>query len=125
MRHHNPTSYSRFSGNHGRKVYTPYLDGNWTWTKPTPERAYIKVLKFVAEHPRCKRIDIIRAIWRPNANKLTSRGYMSSFFACLLFEDFLDYNSKFEYTITSLGRELLRNAGIKEITMVTTQTYRL
>ena len=125
MRHRNPISHSTFSGNYGRKVYTPYLDGNWTWTKPTPERAYIKVLKYVAEHPRCKRLDIIRAIWRPNANKLTSRGYMSSLFACLLFEDFLDYNSKFEYTITRLGCELLRNAGIKEITVVTTQTYRL
>lgn len=112
MRHHNPFSCDRFGGNYGRRVYIPYLNGNWTWTKPTPERAYIKVLKFVNEHPRCKRIDIIRAIWCPNATKESSKGYMSSLFACLLFEDFIDYNSKFEYTITHNGWKLLYKAGI-------------
>lgn len=115
MRHRNPISHSMFSGNYGRKVYTPYLDGNYTWTKPTPERSYIKVLKFVAEHPRCKRIDIIRAIWYPNATKESSRGSMSSLFACLLYDNFLDYNSKFEYTITSRGYELLCQAEINKI----------
>lgn len=111
MRHHNPTSRNIFSKDYGCKVYTPYLNGNWTWTKPTSERSYIKVLKFVAEHPYCKRIDIIRAIWLPNATKEKSKGYMSSLFACLLFDNFLDYNSKFEYIITNHGYELLRKAG--------------
>jgi hypothetical protein len=114
MRHHNPISCRGWSVNYGRKVYTPYLDGNWTWKKPTPERSYIKVLKFVAKHPHCKRIDIIRAVWCPNATKESSRGYMSSLFACLLFDNFLDYNSKFEYTITQNGCKLLYKAGIKD-----------
>lgn len=107
MRHYNPTSHSSLRGDYGRKIYTPYLNGHWTWTKPTHERSYIKVLKFVAKHPRCKRIDIIRAIWRPNATKLNSRGYMSSLFACLLFDNFLDYNSKYEYIVTYRGYDLL------------------
>jgi hypothetical protein len=115
MRHRNPTSCSRFSGNYGRKVYAPYRNGNWTWTKPTRERSYIKVLNFVAKHPGCKRIDIIRAVWRPNITKENSRGYMSSLFACLLFDNFLDYNSKYEYTITRRGYHLLCEAQINTL----------
>ena len=116
MRHHNPKSISIYSRRYGKTCYSPYLDGHWRYKKPTPERSYIKVIKFVAEHPNCKRIDIIRGIWIPNADKKNSRGHQSALFACLLYDDYIDYNDRYEYTVTELGRDLLRKAGITKLT---------
>jgi len=119
MRHHNPTSTSYYSRYHNQKCYSPY-QRNYTYTKPTPERAYVKVIKFVAEHPNCKRIDIIRALWCPNATKFTARGEQSALFSNLLYDDLIDYNYNYEYTVTQKGYDLLRKAGIKEINIVKT-----
>ena len=110
MRHRNPKSYSIFYKS-GTERRVPYTYGKYTYGKPSPERAYVKVVKFVAEHPNCKRIDIIRGIWRPNA-KAFMRGHQSSLLANLLYEDFIDYNRKYEYSITPKGYELLKRAGI-------------
>ena len=119
MRHHNPTSTSYFSLHHNQKCYSPYQQ-NYTFTKPTPERSYIKVIKFVAEHPHCKRIDIIRGLWWPNATKIDARGEQSALFSNLLYADLIDYNDKYEYIVTPFGLNLLKQAGITEINIVKT-----
>ncbi len=120
MRHHNPTVKWSFTHPYGGTVYRPYYDGNYTYARPNPNRTYVKVIKFVAEHPNCKRIDIIRGLWAPNANKKDARGTSSSLFACLLYDDLIDYNGKYEYTVTQKGYDLLRRAGITEINIVKT-----
>lgn len=120
MRHHNPTVKWSFTHPHGGTVYCPYYNGNYTYEKASPERTYVKVIKFVAEHPNCKRIDIIRGLWAPNANKNDSRGTSSSLFACLLYDDLIDYNDKYEYNVTQKGYDVLRRAGITEINVVKT-----
>lgn len=120
MRHHNPTSTSYFSLHHNQKCYSPYQSGHYTYEKASPERAYVKVIKFVAEHPNCKRIDIIRALWWPNANKIDARGEQSLLFSNLLYDDLIDYNCKYEYTVTQKGYDVLRRAGITEINIVKT-----
>ena len=114
MRHHNSTSTSCFSFRRGHVCTAPYCR-NYTYTRPTPERTYIKVVKFVAEHPGCKRIDIIRALWRPNAERRAARGEQSMLFANLLYNDLIDYDSEYEYYVTQDGVDLLRKAGIKEL----------
>ena len=123
MRHHNPTVKWSFTHPFGGTVYRPYIDGNYTYEKASPERAYVKVLKFVAEHPNCKRFDIIKALWCPNTTDAKQcRGTNSALFACLLYDDLLDYNCKYEYTVTKKGYDVLRRAGIKEIKIVKTIT---
>lgn len=119
MRHHNPTSTSLWSFHRNQKCYSPYQQ-NYTFTKPTPERTYVKVIKFVAEHPNCKRIDIIRGLWWPNANKTDARGEQSALFSNLLYADLIDYNYNYEYTVTQKGYDVLRRAGITEINIVKT-----
>lgn len=119
MRHHNPTSTSCCSVHRNQKCYSPY-QRNYTYTKPTPERTYVKVIKFVAEHPNCKRIDIIRALWWPKATKFDARGEQSLLFSNLLYDDLIDYNCKYEYTVTQKGYDILRRAGITEINIVKT-----
>jgi len=121
MRHRNPKSASYFSPRHGEKCYSPYLKP-YTYTRPTPARAYVKVVKFIAEHPDCKRIDVIRGLWRPNANAFDARGFQSSLFANLLYADFIDYNSKHEYNATQKGYDLLKHAGLKTLTVIKTIT---
>ena len=118
MRHHNPTSTSCWNFRK-QKCYSPYQQ-NYTYTKPNPERVYVKVIKFIAEHPNCKRIDIIRGLWWPNANKIDARGEQSALFSNLLYADLIDYNYNYEYTVTQKGYDLLRKAGITEITIVKT-----
>lgn len=120
MRHYNPTSTSYFSLHRNQKCYSPYHSGHYTYEKASPERVYVKVIKFVAEHPNCKRIDIIRRLWWPNANKLVARGEQSALFANLLYDDLIDYNGKYEYTVTQKGYDVLRRAGITEINIVKT-----
>lgn len=120
MRHHNPTSTSctaSIFGRYGKPVTVPYLNSNYSFTKPSPTRTYIKVIKYVAEHPNCKRVDIQHAVWKinPEVGAKYLRGDNSSLFAVLLYRDFIDYNDKYEYTVTGKGLKLLKEAGIAEI----------
>ena len=119
MRHHNPTSTSYFSLHQNQKCYSPYQQ-NYTYAKPTPERTYVKVIKYIAEHPNCKRFDIVRALWCPNSTKYDCRGHQSSLFSNLLYDDLIDYNYNYEYSVTKKGYDLLRRAGITEIQIVKT-----
>lgn len=124
MRHHNPTSTSCWSSNRNRKCYRPYSI-NYSWTKPTPERRYVQVMKFILEHPHCKRFDILVGVFgvanTPEA-KYSCRGYMSLLFSNMLYADLIDYNRNYEYSVTDYGRSILRKAGITEIQVVTKVT---
>lgn len=110
MRHINPISHSYFSFHRGERIQVPYLIDNWNFSRPSLKRRYIQVVKWIAEHPQCTRKEVQLGIW--NTMK---RGYQSSLFAVLLFEDFIDYDKKFKYTVTERGKSLLKKAGIKEI----------
>ena len=87
-------------------VNRPYDGGfgyhTYNFTCPTKDRVYVKVLKFVAEHPKCKRRDIQFGVWG-NHNKSNS-----TLFAQMLYHDILDYNKNFEYRVTRKGKNLLR-----------------
>lgn len=95
-----------------RHVVTQYRDNvpyvsNWdgkhyTFKNSTPNRVYVKVLKFVESHPRCKRSDIQFGVWG-NHNKSNS-----TLFAQMLYHDILDYNGKFEYKVTRKGKAILK-----------------
>ncbi len=122
MRHHNPTSTSYYSIHRGCKCYSPYDSSHYTYEKASPERSYVKVIKYIAEHPNCKRIDIIRGIWCPNATKYSARGHNSMLFSNLLYDDLIDYNRNYEYSVTKKGYDVLRRAGIREINIVKTIT---
>ena len=120
MRHHNPTVWT-YTHPTGCTIYKPYENGNYTYKLASPECVYVKVLKFVAEHPNCKRFDIIKSLWCPNATSAKEcRGERSSLFACLLYDDLLDYNTNYEYSLTKKGYDVLRRAGITEFNIVKT-----
>ena len=72
-------------------VNRPYDGGfgyhTYNFTSPTKDRVYVKVLKFVESHPKCKRRDIQFGVWG-NHNKSNS-----TLFAQMLYHDILDYNS--------------------------------
>jgi len=78
---------------------------SYNFTCPTKDRIYVKVLRFVESHPRCKRSDIQFGVWG-NHNKSNS-----TLFAQMLYHDILDYNRKFEYKVTRKGKNLLRKLG--------------
>lgn len=74
----------------------------YNFSSPTKDRVYVKVLRFVESHHKCKRSDIQFGVW---GNHKKSN---STLFAQMLYHDILDYNSKFEYKITRKGKSLLR-----------------
>lgn len=85
----------------------PYDGGCWgyhsyNFSTPTKDRVYVKVLKFVESHPKCKRADIQFGVWG-NHNRSNS-----TLFAQMLYHDILDYNERFEYKVTRKGKALLR-----------------
>lgn len=89
----------------------PYLDPwgghQWyTFKKPTKDRAYVKVLKFVESHPKCHRKDIQRGVWGKS-----NPGLCSTLFSQMLFADLIDYNFKFEYKVTRKGKGILKKAA--------------
>jgi len=89
--------------NHPNRPY----EGAWgyhtyNFTSPTKDRVYVRVLKFVETHPKCRRSDIQFGVWG-NHNKSNS-----TLFAQMLYHDILDYNRNFEYRITRKGRSILK-----------------
>ena len=110
MRHLNPISTSYFSFHRGVRVVVPYSIDNWNFSRASQKRRYVQVVKWIAEHPQCTRKEVQLGVWNTSG-----RGYQSSLFATLLFEDFIDYDKKFKYTVTEHGKSLLKKAGIKEI----------
>ena len=82
-------------------------DEGYKFNSPTPNRVYVKVLKFVEANPGCKRRDIINAIY----GKGYSRGHCSLMFSHMLYADILDYNAKYEYRVTRKGKSILRKVS--------------
>ena len=74
----------------------------YTFKNPTPNRRYVQILKFVNEHPGCKRTDILKGVFK------TNRRTCSTTFSQMLYADILDYNEKFEYKVTRKGKNILR-----------------
>ena len=74
----------------------------YTFKCPTPNRRYVQILQFVAEHPGCKRTDILKGVFH------TKRRTCPTTFANMLYADILDYNERFEYKVTRKGKALLR-----------------
>lgn len=99
MRHVKAESYGWIEGARNCPVQCEY-----TFKNPTPNRVYVKVLRFVESHPGCKRKDIRKAIWGKDAG----RGQCSTTFANMLYHDILDYNERFEYKVTRKGRNILK-----------------
>lgn len=134
MRHRNAISNSYFHGR-GRHINSPY-NQEYKFTRISAERRYVQVMKYILEHPNCKRFDILCGVFgilkrKPGVKysswleylgraKFSSRGHMSNLFSNMLYHDLIDYNNKFEYNVTEKGREILRKAGITEIQMLVT-----
>lgn len=129
MRHHNPTSTSRWSFHRGCNVYKPYnsqyVDSykSTSFKNATSKKRYVQIIQYVADHDGCKRIDIIRDVygwknvdakdpWYKNMRRC--RGQGSTVFSQLLYIDVIDYDKNFNYHITSRGREVLKTAYIND-----------
>ena len=114
MRHRNfawrnPNRYY-FYHKLGEPITRPYLDGNYTWTKPNKDRRYVQILQYVYDHPNCKRSDIHEAVFHCHF----STGSNSSLYACMLADDLIDYNKKYQYTITKTGMKILKQAYVND-----------
>ena len=112
MRHHNPKSASYWSSRRGKKIYEPYRS-LYTYTRPSSQRTYVKIIQYIADHDGCMRFDIQKALWGCR-DKYYSRGQMSSVFANLLYDDMIDYDKGFCYHITKRGLELLKRAYLND-----------
>lgn len=111
----------------GPKFYTHARGSeNFKFTRPTPERVYVKLLKFIADHPMLTRKEINFAILGKgkNAKYWTSRNARGNH--CLLWSNLLDGDyisctKDFLYYIRPLGANLLSKAYNKNVSL----TYRL
>lgn len=74
-------------------------------SKPKAHQKHILILKYVAEHPKCLRREIVDYI-KPGC-WINPRGYMSLIFSNLLYHDFIDYDKNYRYTITEKGMQRL------------------
>ena len=112
-RHHNPSRYrNSFSGRHGEAITHPY-QRLYSYTKPSMKFKYMKAIQFVADHPGCKRTDILTGVWGVKHPELCP-GHMCGLFSNLLYEDFIDYDSNYCYTVTSSGKALLEDAYLND-----------
>lgn len=120
MRHCNPVRHSCWHNN-GRKYvcYEPYNRG-YTYTRPTMKCWYVKILQYVYDHPNCTRHEILSGIfpsWFKTVDdaKKWGRGYASTTFANMLFDDLIDYDKKYRYTIRDNGIEVLKRAYVADL----------
>lgn len=129
MRHHNPTSVSHWNRCYGKILYKPYetqyIDSYKSngFKYASLKKRYVKILRYIADHDGCKRVDIIRDVygyknvnakdkWYPNSR--ICRGQGSTVFSQLLYIDVIDYDAKFCYHITDRGREVLKTAYLND-----------
>lgn len=120
MRHYNPT-HTSYWHNHGHPYVCdkPY-SRDYTYTRPTKKCWYIKILQYVCDHPNCKRYEILNGVFPhyfktiDTAKKFGS-GYASNTFANIIYDDLIDYDKSYRYTITEKGKTILKNFYIKEL----------
>ena len=112
-RHHNPSAREN-SHTHraGVVIYRPY-QRLYAYTKPSMAFQYMKVIQYVADHPGCKRRDIIAGVWGRYLRH-GNEGYMCHVFSNLLYDDFIDYDENYCYTVTNGGLELLKTAYLND-----------
>lgn len=112
MRHHDITRHQwTFTNPHvGTVIYRPYNYGNWSWTKPNKDRRYVQILQFVYDHPNCTRAEIYEAVW---GGKFTS-GSQSKTFANMLYDDLIDYDKNYRYTIRPFGMKILKQSYVND-----------
>jgi hypothetical protein len=87
--------------------------------KPASDETYIKILQYVADHPECKRAEILVGIGRyKTVEQARKEGHAqwSGIFSKLLYKDYLDYDEKtFKYHITEKGQEVLENSYLNDM----------
>ena len=114
MRHLNRemNSYFRHTHNPYKPYQTPY-----TFTRASMKCRYVKFLDYIAKHPGCKRFDIICDVYGYNKDRLTPamvRGQASLIFANLLYQDVIDYDKQYRYTLTDRGQQILDYAKFRQ-----------
>ena len=127
MRHVYRKHHSRWRGPHvattpyGKCYIDAYRKSGFKYA--SCKKRYVKILQYIADHDGCKRVDIIRDVYgwknvnardRYNKNARMCRGQGSTVFSELLYLDVIDYDENFCYHITSLGRDVLKNAYIND-----------
>ncbi len=96
----------------GRKFWKPARRPGWaerpyTFTKPTPDRGYMKALKYIAENPGCKRVDIADAAgWKHGTHTQT--------FQDMSHAELFRISTKGEYFITAKGAALVKDVYGKD-----------
>lgn len=111
MRHYNPVIRSPWRGT--IKIKDRPYERPYTYARPSMKCKYVQILDYVANHPGCKRFDIICDVWhfsRELNTPKTLRGQCSLTFSNLLYDDLLDYDSHFRYTVTPKGMAILNLA---------------
>ena len=113
-RHYNPRAReSSHMHRTGVTIYRPY-QRLYSYTKPSMNFKYMKAIQFVADHPGCKRTDILAGVWGVKHPEFCP-GYMSQVFANLLYDDWIDYDENFRYTVTPGGKGLLEEAYLNDM----------
>ena len=117
MRHINRKIHNHWRGPHAST--TPYCIcyinayKNSGFKCANSKKRYVKILQYIADHDGCKRVDIIRDVYRYK-NMRACRGQGSTVFSQLLYLDVIDYDKNFCYHITDRGREVLKTAYIND-----------
>ena len=88
-----------------RPYLNPFDPRAYTFKNPTKDRSYVKVLRFVDEHPRCSRRDIQHGVWRNHKRS------NSTLFSQMLYAGLIGYNKDFEYRITRKGKGILNKVA--------------
>ena len=87
--------------------------------RASSNETYIKILQYVADHPDCKRAEILVGIGRyKTVEQARKEGHAqwSGIFSKLLYKDYLDYDEKtFKYHITEKGQEILENSYLNDM----------
>lgn len=120
MRHFNPTRRSSWCiGGRPYVCNEPYQQC-YSYTRPTMKCWYVKILQFVYDHPNCTRHEILCGIfprWFKTIDdaKKWGRGYACNTFANMLYDDLIDYDKKYRYTIRDNGLKVLKRAYIADL----------
>lgn len=120
MRHFNPTHRSLWHNHNRPYVCDKPYQRCYKYTHPTDKCWYVKILQYVYDHPGCSRNEILCGIFprwfkTPADAKKWGRGYASNTFANMLFDDLIDYDKTYHYTIQKKGLEVLKRAYVDEI----------
>ena len=120
MRHYNPTHCLPWRNNNRPYVCSKPQHQCYSYAHPTMKRWYVKILQYVYDHPNCKRVEILHGVFPTQFESIESakkygRGYASITFSNMLYDDLIDYDSKYRYVIRPYGLEVLKRAYIADL----------